>query len=171
MLLYGSWEFRVGQQTVQPVPIAVFAPVLIGCALAVLCFSPQPGMDRGAARDLRLITLPLLAGCLALATVGLAVATHSLTGELTTRGACRDLAGFLGLALLGAAVLGAVWFWILPVLAAMIPMLGLHGAGLVSLLVWPLRSDQSSSATVTALVLLVVGFVALAVPRSRWHAG
>jgi hypothetical protein len=168
VLLYGSFEFKVGQQTVQPVPVAVFAPVLVSCALAVLCFSPQPGVDRSAARDLRPIVLTLLLSCFVLAAIGLALATHGLTGDLTTRGACRDLAGFFGLALIGAAFLGAAWFWTLPVLAAMIPMIGLQGDGLVGLVTWPLRSDQSTSATVTALTLLTAGFLGLAMtPRRR----
>lgn len=167
VLLYGSLEFRVGQQTVQPVPIAVFAPVLISCALAVLNFSPQPGVDRSASRDLRPIVLTLLISCFMLAAVGLAFATHGLTGDLTTPGACRDLAGFFGLALLGAAFLGAAWFWTLPVLAAMVPMIGLQDGGLVGLLTWPLRSDQSTSATATALTLLTAGFLGLAMTPRR----
>ncbi|MEO6501451.1 MAG: hypothetical protein ABIQ09_06015 [Jatrophihabitantaceae bacterium] len=165
VLLYGSFEFRVGQQSVQPVPIAVFAPVLISCALAALCFSPQPGVDRSATRDLKPIVLTLLISCLVLAAVSLAFATHDLTGELTARGACRDLAGFFGLALIGAAFLGAAWFWTLPVLAAIVPMIGLHDGGLVGLLTWPLRSDQSTSAT--ALTLLIAGILGLATARSR----
>ncbi len=167
VLLYGSIEFKVGQQTVQPVPVAVFAPVVISCALAVLCFSPQPVVDRSATRDLRPIVLTLLISCFVLAAVGLAFATHGLTGDLTTPGACRDLAGFFGLALLGAAFLGTAWFWALPVLAAMIPMIGLREGGLVGLLTWPLRSDQSTSAAATALILLTAGFVGLAMTRSR----
>lgn len=167
VLLYGSFEFRVGQQTVQPVPIAVFAPVLISCALAALYFSPQPGVDRSAARDLRPIMLTLLLGCFVLAAAGLAFATHDLTGDLTTRGACRDLAGFFGLALIGTAFLGAAWFWTLPVLAAMVPMIGLHDGGLVGLLTWPLGSDQSSSAAVIAVTLLIAGFCGLAMTRTR----
>lgn len=165
VLLYGSFEFRVGQQTVQPVPIAVFAPVLISCALAVLCFSPQPGVDRGAARDLRPVVLPLLVSCFAVAALGLAVATHDLSGDLTSWGACRDLAGFLGLALIGAAFLGSTWFWTPPVLAAMIPMIGLQRDGLVGLLSWPLRENRSASAAVTALILLTAGLCGLAIGR------
>lgn len=167
VLLYGSFEFRVGQQTVQPVPIAVFAPVLISCALAALCFSPQPGADRSAARDLRPIVATLLVSCLILAAIGLALATHDLTGDLTTWGACRDLAGFFGLALIGAAFLGATWFWTPPVLAAMIPMIGLRGDGLVGLLTWPLREDRSATAAATALILLAAGFCGLAIGPRR----
>ena len=167
VLLYGSFEFQVGRQSVQPVPIAVFAPALIGCALAVLCFSPQPEVDRSAARDLRPVLLTFLVGCFVLAMVGLAVATHGLTGDLTTRGACRDLAGFFGLALIGATFLGASWFWTPPVLAAMVPMIGLRGHGLVDLLTWPLQPDQSPSAAALAVILLVAGFACLASPRVR----
>jgi hypothetical protein len=167
VLLYGSVEFRVGQQSVQPVPVAVLAPALMGCALAALCFSPQPGVDRGAARDLRPLVLALLIGCFALALLGLVLATRNLEGELTTRGACRDLAGFLGLALLGAALLEATWFWTLPVLAATIPLIGLPRDGLVGLLSWPLRSDQSASAAAIALTLLIAGLTGLALTRVK----
>jgi hypothetical protein len=163
VLLYGSFQFRIGQQAVQPVPIAVFAPVLISCALAVMCFSPQRSVDLSATRDLRPTVLTLLIGCFVVAAFGLALATHGLTGELTTRGACRDLAGFFGLALIGAALLGAAWFWTLPVLAAMVPMIGLPGDGLTGLLTWPLRSDQSPGAMAIALALLITGFLSLAV--------
>jgi hypothetical protein len=169
VLLYGSFEFRVGQQTVQPVPIAVFAPVLISCALAALCFSPQPGLDRNGARDLRPIVVTLVISCFAVAALGLAVATRDLTGDLTSRGACRDLAGFAGLALIGAVLLGSAWFWTPPVLAAMFPMIGLRGDGLIGLLTWPLREDQSTSAAATALILLAAGLcgLALAPPGTR----
>jgi pimeloyl-ACP methyl ester carboxylesterase len=111
--------------------------------------------------------LASLLSCLALAALGLALATHDLTGELTTRGACRDLAGFAGLALIGAAFLGANWFWTLPVVAAMVPMIGLRGDGLIGLLTWPLRSDQSSSANAIAVTLLLAGFLSLALTRPR----
>lgn len=104
----------------------------------------------------------LLISCVVLAAVGLAFATHGLTGELTTRGACRDLAGFFGLALLGAALLGAGWYWTLPVLAAMVPLICLPRDGLAGLLTWPLKSDQSSGATATALTLLITRFFSLA---------
>ena len=162
VMLYGSFVLRIGQQTVQPVPIAVFAPVLIGCSLAILCFSPQSGIDGGAARNLKPVVLSILLIAFTLAAIGLASATYNLTGDLTSWGACRDLAGFLGLALIGVALLGAAWFWTLPVLAATIPMIGLSGDGLLGLATWPIRPDRSAGANAVATLLLVSGIAAVA---------
>jgi hypothetical protein len=162
VMLYGSFVFRIGRQPVQPVPIAVFAPVLISCCLAILCFSPQSGIDGSAARNLKPVVLTVLLIAFILAAIGLATATYNLAGDLTSWGACRDLAGFFGFALLGVALLGAAWFWTLPVLAATIPMIGLSGDGLVGLVTWPLRPDRSAGANAVAMLLLVSGIAAVA---------
>ncbi|MGI9149852.1 MAG: hypothetical protein ACR2IK_25460 [Chloroflexota bacterium] len=155
--IYGSVQFRVGQHTVQPVPVAVVAPVLIACAVATIYFSPQPIIDRSSTRDLRPLVLALVVAVMSAATAGLVTATQNLDGELTTWAACRDLVGFSGLAFIGAALFSAAWYWTLPVLAAIVPLTGLSGHGLVELVTWALRPDDSKPAVVIACVWLGLG--------------
>jgi hypothetical protein len=168
VLIFGDLQFNVGQHNVQSVPVAVLAPVLMSCALALLTFTPQFGTDSSAARDLRPILLGVLILSLVIAEIGLVLTTGNLTGDLTTWSACRNLAGFYGLALIAAAVLGEAWFWAIPVLAAVIPLTGLTGGGLIRIVTWPLASDRSGLATRSAAALLVVGFLFQAMTRRRF---
>jgi hypothetical protein len=52
---------------------------------------------------------------------------------------------------------------LLPVLAAMIPMIGLPADGLAGLFSWPLRPDESPGATAIAFGLLMAESFSVAV--------
>ncbi|WP_433796711.1 hypothetical protein [Actinoplanes sp. CA-252034] len=77
----------------------------------------------------------------------------------------RDAAGLLGLAALGAAVLGAARSWFLP-LAWTLPALVFPFAGdsvVGRVLTWPSQPADSRAAAVTAVVVAVVGAAVYAV--------
>ncbi|GIE77398.1 hypothetical protein Aph02nite_33480 [Actinoplanes philippinensis] len=74
----------------------------------------------------------------------------------------RDAAGLLGLAALGAAVLGAARSWFVP-LAWALPVLVFPFDGdavVVRILTWPSQPHDSGAAAVTAAVVAVAGLLA-----------
>ncbi|MEU7869033.1 hypothetical protein [Dactylosporangium sp. NPDC049140] len=82
----------------------------------------------------------------------------------------RDVAGLLGLAALGAAVLGAAHAWVAPLLwtlVAVLPLLGPSADVRMQVAAWPVQPAATAAALVCALALAAAGLAAYALRGAR----
>jgi hypothetical protein len=146
-------------------PIVVLLVLLLVAALTPTLGGADDALERTAARRWPpLRAAHLLAGlALILALVLVTLVTGARFGPAAL--VLRDAAGLLGLAALGAAVLGAGRSWFLPLAwtlpALMVPSGGTAVAGRV--LTWQAQPHDSRAAAVTAAVVAVAGLLAYAV--------
>jgi len=110
--------------------------------------SPLADLEATASRALPPLRLGHLGALLGLAALGLAAVSGALDGALV-----RDLAGFTGLALLTARLVGSAAAWIVPL-----------GYGALAVLVgpgprwaWPVQAATNREAVVIAATLLALG--------------
>lgn len=96
-------------------------------------------------------------GCLIVVAGGLTVLAEPTNTPYAGPGyAIRDLAGFIGLALLGTAALGPTFSWALP-LAYTVACGNALDAGLTAGWTWPTRAAGDRTGILAATALLVVG--------------
>lgn len=99
--------------------------------------------------------------------LALAAGTIGLLGPAS---AVRNLAGLTGLGLLGVAVAGNAFGWLLPTLMAAASIVGGSSGrpdGTVYAWAWVLRPNGDVPAVSIALLLLTTGLVATLVAQSR----
>jgi hypothetical protein len=131
--------------------------LLIAAAATVVAAGltgPFGEAERSAGGLLAPLRLTQLTGTGALAAAAFAVA--AATGNLSVAECLRDLAGFLGIALLAGAVLGGQRCWIPPV-AYVLLCAGEQDLEQYPLWTWPILPTGNDSATLVALALLAAG--------------
>jgi len=142
-------------QNSEGAPLRLVLPALVATAVVTSMISPTPRAERAAAR------LParslLLAGVLAVVALATAECASVVVGPDATPGVfSRNLLGFVGIGLIGRAVLPTTLAPLLP-LAVMIPTLTL-GVPEGDLLSWPLLAEvQDPRGWLMAELLLVLG--------------
>ncbi|MER7276326.1 hypothetical protein ABT369_17925 [Dactylosporangium sp. NPDC000244] len=176
---------RVHQALAVAVSVAGLAALLpanvrvaaLTAMLAVAAFGPTLGAADEALERTGAVPWPprraLHLGAVALLVAGLLVAL--VVGPDSARFeplvvALRDVAGLLGLAALGAAVLGAAHAWVAPLLwtlVAVLPLLGPSADVRVQVAAWPVQPAATTSALVCALALAAAGLVAYSVRGAR----
>ncbi|WP_433087737.1 hypothetical protein ACQP1P_17550 [Dactylosporangium sp. CA-052675] len=150
----------------------------LAATLAVAAFGPTLGAADEALERTGAVPWPsrraLHLGAVALLVAGLLVAgpvrapAAARVEPLVV--ALRDVAGLLGLAALGAAVLGAAHAWVAPLLwtlVAVLPLLGPSDDVRVQVAAWPVQPAATTSALVCALALAAGGLVAYSVRGAR----
>jgi hypothetical protein len=141
-----------------PTPVAVFAPLLVAISVAT-GLSRRLGLEDVAVRRIRLIDTSWI---LALAVAGLAVALVASGRQQVGIIAGRDLAGYLGLTMIGCRILGNQASAVLPVgYAIASAMLG-YNSGTIASWAWPVAAPHDSAAMALALGTCLAGLVTLA---------
>nr|BFE60759.1 hypothetical protein GCM10020063_052850 [Dactylosporangium thailandense] len=181
---------RVPQALAVAVSVAGLAVLLpanvrvaaLAAMLAVAAFGPTLGAADEALERTGAVPWPprraLHLGAVALLVAGLLVAVPVLVPAAAPDSArfeplvvaLRDAAGLLGLAALGAAVLGAAHAWVAPLLwtlVAVLPLLGPSADVRVQVAAWPVQPAATTSALVCALALAAAGLVAYSVRGAR----
>ena len=157
------WLPRSGVYARQiPLIIEAGAAAVIG----VTTRSPFGEPERATGRWLpwlRLAASVALTGIALGALAAGAAAAHLASG---VAGLARDLAGFTGIALLTAAVLGGALAWIGPMayLAVTLPALA---AGWTTPWVWPARPPHDRSAAICAALVFAAGIAVITVRGAR----
>lgn len=167
----GSWVLSipgVGAKSEPFVYIQVLAPMLVACMVGASAYSPFGETERTTARPLPPLRFGHLAGLTSCAAVALilVVLAWKLGGENQSRMVLtllRNLAGFSGLALLAAWIVGGRLAWVLPLVYAMYALIrGLKPDGTEwARWAWPMRPLSDDLSWTVSLVLLVVGFVVI----------
>lgn len=141
------------------VPWLIFMPVAYACLIGLSLRSPLHDLDLTAARRLAAWRVVQVVALAVAAAVSLAVLTRGLTGPTGTASALRNLAGFLGLALLGSRLISGWLVWLPPTAWAITAaMLGdPTNTGLPW--DWPVRYDIDYGAFALATLLLIGGLV------------
>lgn len=167
----GSWVLSipgVGAKSEPFVYIQVFAPVLAACMVGASAYSPFGETERTTTRLLPSLRFGHLAGLTLCAIVAFVftVLAWKLGGEEQSRMVLtliRNLAGFSGLTLLAAWIVGGRLAWVLPLVFSMYALIrGLKPDGTEwARWAWPMRPVSDELSWAISLVLLVVGFVVI----------
>jgi hypothetical protein len=143
--------------------------------IAVAAGSPFGDCERAAGRWLPVLRLAAVLALTALAAGALAAAgtgAHLAGGALDV---LRNLAGVVGLGLLGAAALGGGLAWVGPVGYLVVGAYGLyalwHGPALTTPWIWPARPPHDAGAAVCAGLVFACGVVAITARGARDPAG
>jgi hypothetical protein len=145
-----------------PLTIEAAAAAVIG----VTTRSPFGEPERATGRWLPFLRLGT---CLALAAAAVgALAAGSASAHLAggAGGMVRDVAGFIGIALLTAALLGGALAWIGPVAYLGVAMPAL-GAGWTTPWIWPARPPDDRGAAICAALVFAAGLAVITVRGAR----
>lgn len=147
--------------TVQIVFLAL--PAMAACIIGLSTASPFDQMELLSFRSLVLLRLWHLGGLATLAAVCLVLMAQTWRDPGFIVVAVRNLAGFLGLGLIAAVLIGGRLSWILPVLVATVPLFGQltipENLGVSMLLLWPVQGTAQPVATGIASLSFVLGAV------------
>ncbi|WP_149180571.1 hypothetical protein [Streptomyces sp. TRM49041] len=150
------------------VPLAAVVPVVHAVVLATTLYSPMADLESTAARPMRLIRAAHMAVTLLYAAVLAALPLVAGASLDMTSAAVRNVAGYLGLAMISARLFGSGLAWLLP-LAMFGPtlLLGVRWDSTPEPWAWSIHGPASGSAAVTAAVLCAAGLVAAATAAPR----
>lgn len=144
------------------IPMIILGTLTSACVVALTTHSPFGDVERTAARTLPPLRLGhigalILWGALTLAT---GLLTFDLEGAWPANPLLmllRDLAGFAGLALLAARLLGSGLSWTAPLVYAAILLVDVGTGVGAPLWAWPLRPGTDGASWSIALVMLATG--------------
>jgi hypothetical protein len=149
-----------------PKTILLLLSAAAATAVATGTGNPFGEIEHTASSPLPMLRLThlLTLTCTALAVTALA----GLTATYTVSGAAllRNLAGFTGIALLTAALLGTHVAWTVP-LGYVLYCAGDLDLRISNLSTWPTRPDSDRVATAAAVVLLAAGLAAVTLTGAR----
>jgi hypothetical protein len=157
------WLPRSGVYSRQ-IPLTIEAGV--AAVIGVTSRSPFGEAERATGRWLPFLRLGT---CLALAGAAVgALAAGSASAHLAggAGGMVRDVAGFIGVALLTAALLGGALAWIGPVAYLGVAMPAL-GAGWTTPWIWPARPPDDRGAAICAALVFAAGLAVITVRGAR----
>jgi hypothetical protein len=142
--------------------LLLFAPLLAAAAVGAAAYSPFGETEETVGAHLIQLRATHLLGLVALGALLFVVvdAAGGIGWALA-----RNLAGYAGLALLGARFLGANWFWVPPTLfAAFVGSTCLAAVTPNPWAMWPVAPTASGIALMVAVGLFLVGLILVA-----WH--
>lgn len=145
-------------------------PILSGCVIALTTLSPFGENERAVSRSLPALRLVHLGTLLLWAALTFAVVGRHWAHPASELMLARNLAGFTGLALLGAWLLGGRLSWVLPIaFGGVVTITGRDAANQFAWWAWSIRPGNDALAALLALAALVVGLAAVALlgPRER----
>lgn len=143
--------------------LLVTTPLVVACAVVVTARSPFGEAERTASLRLPLVRLGHLAAVLAVAALALAIANAAESEPWAAGVLARNLAGFAGLALLAARLVGTGASWLLPLFWGMAALV----AGSERQWAWPIEAGDDRWATRIALGLLALGLLAVVPAGAR----
>jgi hypothetical protein len=134
--------------------------------------SPFGETERTASRSVPALRLGHLGGLLLIAALTLAMANRAEPAADTAWTLVRNGAGYAGLALLGARLLGARLAWVVPI-AYGLAVLVTEASGVPPerWWMWPVEDAPDGSARASALLLLAVGLLAIVPTGARETPG
>lgn len=141
----------------------LIVPLMTSAVIGASTRSPFGDTESSVSYPLPILRFSHLAGLLICATAVLGLSTYGWDGESISVEFVRNLAGFTGLALLGARFLGSGICWIIPL-----------GYGVISLMVesrsrlaWPREIPADHWSLFVAVTLMVVGLFVVVFRQSR----
>jgi len=149
--------------TIVPIAIPLAAAMMVGASAG----SPFGESEATGGRPLWPLRGGHLLGLVALAAAALALAVLRWGVPDGAWTLVRNLAGFTGLALLTARVLGAGLSWVVPLGYAILSFLAPRPGERSSPWAWPALAATDHMAALIALALLLVGLVVVALPGAR----
>lgn len=144
----------------------IIAPLLPAAIIGTSVRSPFGDTEHSVSYPLSRLRLGHLVGLLLCGTLALGLSTYGWNGDPIGWEFIRNMAGYTGLALIGARLLGSAICWVVPL-----------GYGVISLLLAPtsrwawvndIPADRWSISI--AVVLLVVGLIPVAFGQARQAA-
>lgn len=148
--------------------IWIVMPLVPAVVIGVSTWSPFGEVEHTASRPLLRMRAVHLGGLLLCATLGLAVAGLVAMDPELRWVLVRNLAGYTGLALIGARVFGpafgSTFSWVLPLAYGFL----VRTVGDERRWAWAGQTSDRDSASVIAIILLTIG-LALIVPDARWR--
>ena len=157
--------FLAGQDTVPiptlsgvgaPTPVAVFAPLILAISVG-LGLSRRISLELVAARRIRLLDAAWIGLLVVIAVCGCVALDFTGTQQLGVI-AGRDVAGYVGLTLLGWRIVGSHASAVLSVgYAIAAALLGYGAAGTTQLWAWPVAAPDDTAAIVAAAVFCLAG--------------
>jgi hypothetical protein len=138
--------------------------------IAVATHNPFGEAEHTSSSPLAALRLTQLALLVAVATAAVATAGWTATYGVSPAVILRNLAGFTGLALLTAAILGANFAWTVP-LAYVMYCGGELDLQAGSQLSWPILPASNHVASASAAGLLIAGITAVTIAGARDHRG
>lgn len=154
------------------IPVMFFIPLLSATVIGVAAYSPFGDVERAVSRSLPRLRLAHLGGLLIAALATLAFAATDWQYDQATLILARNLAGFAGLAFLGAVLLGSGLSWIVPMAYAIVAYrLGAIAPGKFAWWAWPMQPVRNDLAWILALGLFLFGLSALTLRGPRESPG
>ena len=148
--------------------IWIVMPLVPAVVIGVSTWSPFGEVEHTASRPLLRMRGVHLGGLLLCAILGLAVANLAAMDPEFRWVLVRNLAGYTGLALIGARAFGpafgSTFSWVLPLAYGFL----VRTVGDEARWAWAGHSTGRDSASVIAIILLAIG-LALIVPDARWR--
>lgn len=150
------------------VPLAAVVPVVHAVVLATTTFSPMADLEHTAAQPMRRHRTVQMTIVLLYATLLAVLPMAAGASVEVTVAAVRNVAGYLGLAMIGARLFGSGLAW-LPPLAMFGPTLlaGVRWDNTPEPWAWSIHGAHSVPAAVTAAVLCAVGLSLAATTSPR----
>ena len=154
------------------IPVMFFIPLLSASVIGAAVYSPFGEVERASSRSLSALRLEHLAGLLAVALTTLMLAAMEWRYDWAELILARNLAGFAGLAFMGAVLLGSRLSWVVPMAFGIIAYrLGAIGYGKFAWWAWPMQPIQNDPAWILSLGLLLVGLSAVSLQGARDSPG
>lgn len=153
------------------IPWDVLLPLGSACVISMTTRSPLNELEAGAARPLWALRAAHLS---ILLTAGVTIsfaATWSLPDPYSWPSVLRNLAGFVGLGLIGARFLGGRLAWIPAIAFGLATLLAGTANGEPRAWAWPLLTDTDTPSYVIAMALLASGYVLLVSGGTREAPG
>jgi hypothetical protein len=151
--------------------LLIVMPLGSAVVIGISVGSPFGEAERTAGRSLPALRLGQLSGLLLVAGLSLALANAADTGTGTAWVLLRNGAGYAGLALLGARLLGSSVAWVVPVSYGLMVSLVARLLASEAWWLWPAQDTLDGSAWASALVLLGLGLVAIVPDGARESPG
>ncbi|MGH3715240.1 MAG: hypothetical protein ACRDT4_17520 [Micromonosporaceae bacterium] len=156
----GAAELRVNEHSDVGLPWLLFLPLASACLIGLSLRSPLHDFDLTAARSLPLWRLGQIAALATGSALAITALASQLQGAFGPLAAIRNLIGLLGLALLGARLIGGRLAWLLPCLWLLAATTMGDPRSTLPPWDWPVRHDNDFPAIAVALLLAVAGLAA-----------
>jgi len=154
------------------VPIMFFVPLLSAAVVGAAMYSPFSELERTVSRSLPRLRLAHVVGLIAAAFATLLLAATEWRYDSAELILARNLAGFVGLSLLGASLLGSRLAWIAPMgYGVLAYRVGATGDDGYAWWAWPMQPIQNDLAWTLALGLSAVGLAIVSLLGSRDSSG
>ena len=169
--LTGLWLTRLEGPGAPLQLLLVVMPLAGAVVIGASTRAPFGELEATASRPLPVLRLGHLAGLLALGAVALSAAVRAWGVANIEEQVLRNLAGFAGLALVTAPLLGSRLSWVAPLVYGVLAFwVGASGPNGYAPWAWPLQPGGDDIALRTALALLAAGLTGAVLLGARERA-